>query len=568
MIIRLAIVLQLAYFALAVNFLYDETVWTKHTWPAFKLHFPYQRVLQSAPHTTGFSQVTELGPWREGSYAQHTHSTTAYDYQDTVPDEVLGLLAEIIKCRVCHTLTSSIWHLGTHWLHKTGHGMSDRELTEHMQAMCEILVPRELLKGWAVVQGEATLSGVVVQTFTLQPRKQGSSSPFEHMAVQQACHLLLSNQSTPHEEAPPLPQFLTALKKGFSTYDEKRSSLLSQQDAEAVPSVHGEAASCYDKHEKCPFWASIGECEKNGEYMVEAHTLDGVAVPGHCQLSCATCTLQVPSGLSTESDRALKAFGKRIQAETVKAACNATGSCPLPKTPGSTDGAPSPSPAAAPASAASGDTPRQGQQQQVPTRIMAQEGLQVGIGPLEPGGSRRSIESVTAGWSKHPLGQLIGQQCLFINLGWWSYEVCCLSHINQYHTEKNQLQAAHSLGVYDEDTSALLGAGASMMLDSEDLLPGMKMTKAVVTQYYANGAECQVTEFNEVYHSWDEPTMLRSTELRLACSPDTAAHMVIREPAQCLYIITVYLPGLCHATQAAALNEPITTEGNENFEEL
>ena len=39
-----------------------------------------------------------------------------------------------------------------------------------------------------------------------------------------------------------------------------------------------------------------GECEKNGEYMVESHTSDGTAVPGHCQLSCATCTLQVPSG--------------------------------------------------------------------------------------------------------------------------------------------------------------------------------------------------------------------------------------------------------------------------------
>lgn len=30
--------------------------------------------------------------------------------------------------------------------------------------------------------------------------------------------------------------------------------------------------------------------------------------------------------------------------------------------------------------------------------------------------------------------------------GWWSYEVCCLSHINQFHAEKDQLQAAHSLG--------------------------------------------------------------------------------------------------------------------------
>lgn len=39
-----------------------------------------------------------------------------------------------------------------------------------------------------------------------------------------------------------------------------------------------------------------GECEKNPVYMVEGHTQDGEPVPGHCQLSCATCTLQVPSG--------------------------------------------------------------------------------------------------------------------------------------------------------------------------------------------------------------------------------------------------------------------------------
>lgn len=78
---------------------------------------------------------------------------------------------------------------------------------------------------------------------------------------------------------------------------------------------------------------------------------------------------------------------------------------------------------------------------------------------------------------------LFGYVCL---LSWWIY-----------------------VGEYDEKTSALLGAGASMMLAPEDLLPGMKMTKALVTQYYANGAECEVTEFNEVYHSRDELSMLR-----------------------------------------------------------
>ena len=44
--------------------------------------------------------------------------------------------------------------------------------------------------------------------------------------------------------------------------------------------------------------------------------------------------------------------------------------------------------------------------------------------------------------------------------------------------------------------------------------------------------------------------------------------MVVREPAQCLYIITVYLPALCHAPYAATLNEPIALLPNEKFEEL
>ena len=63
--------------------------------------------------------------------------------------------------------------------------------------------------------------------------------------------------------------------------------------------------------------------------------------------------------------------------------------------------------------------------------------------------------------------------------------------------------------MYDEETSALLGAGESMTLDFEDLLPGMRMTKAIATQYYANGAECKVTEFDPVYHPTDEPVTLR-----------------------------------------------------------
>ena len=49
-------------------------------------------------------------------------------------------------------------------------------------------------------------------------------------------------------------------------------------------------------HSKSQCMHMQGECEKNGEYMVEGHTLAGDPLPGHCQLSCAVCTLQVPSG--------------------------------------------------------------------------------------------------------------------------------------------------------------------------------------------------------------------------------------------------------------------------------
>lgn len=50
------------------------------------------------------------------------------------------MLAEMVKCKACRILTKDTWHLGTNWLHKMGLQMSDQQLTEHMQAMCEITV--------------------------------------------------------------------------------------------------------------------------------------------------------------------------------------------------------------------------------------------------------------------------------------------------------------------------------------------------------------------------------------------------------------------------------------------
>ena len=52
----------------------------------------------------------------------------------------------------------------------------------------------------------------------------------------------------------------------------------------------------------------------------------------------------------------------------------------------------------------------------LPSKIAAQAGLKLSIGPLEHRRPQGSAEALAAEWSKHPLGQLIGEQCLYINL--------------------------------------------------------------------------------------------------------------------------------------------------------
>ena len=71
--------------------------------------------------------------------------------------------------------------------------------------MCPLQVPKLFLKEWAIVQAESTLSGamlppgvipaVIVQTFSLQHRDKAGPTAYEHLAVQQACHQLLTNVS-------------------------------------------------------------------------------------------------------------------------------------------------------------------------------------------------------------------------------------------------------------------------------------------------------------------------------------------------------------------------------------
>ncbi|RCN38768.1 shTK domain protein, partial [Ancylostoma caninum] len=50
--------------------------------------------------------------------------------------------------------------------------------------------------------------------------------------------------------------------------------------------------SCCDHHEWCRFWASVGECKSNREWMSD-----------NCQLACGTCRRGRWSGVGFEPKR-------------------------------------------------------------------------------------------------------------------------------------------------------------------------------------------------------------------------------------------------------------------------
>ena len=62
------------------------------------------------------------------------------------------------------------------------------------------------------------------------------------------------------------------------------------------------------------------------------------------------------------------------------------------------------------------------------------------------------------------------------------------------------------------------------------------MLKRLSVQIYTRGDSCNL--------GGDKETA-RTAEVRIACSPDSQQHLVMREPEQCQYIIVMYDPGVC-----------------------
>ena len=89
MLLRLTVLCHLTCAALALQYLYDETIWTKQTWSAYKLPFPARKILQAAEHKTALNHVSDLGPFSDDSYPQ-TYAGYVSLCQPVVPQISIG----------------------------------------------------------------------------------------------------------------------------------------------------------------------------------------------------------------------------------------------------------------------------------------------------------------------------------------------------------------------------------------------------------------------------------------------------------------------------------------------
>lgn len=69
-----------------------------------------------------------------------------------------------------------------------------------------------------------------------------------------------------------------------------------------------------------------------------------------------------------------------------------------------------------------------------------------GAGTVQLASQHRTIQTLLAVYTCLS-GRGNAHSSVSLLQGWWSYEVCYMSHINQFHAEQNRLKEAHSLGV-------------------------------------------------------------------------------------------------------------------------
>lgn len=168
---------------------------------------------------------------------------------------------------------------------------------------------------------------------------------------------------------------------------------------------------------------------------------------------------------------------------------------------------------------------------------------------------------------ENALWNALGDRCMYLDTGWWSYELCYYGSVIQYHldprTEKPDWII--SLGHFAAAEWKPSNASDSSLFPAGSIVPYIEHT-------LVDGNVCMLTGEQGVgvaVQGGGEPieedqvgdVVRRSTSLRFMCSPDKHLHMVVTEPKQCRYVVELYMKDLCVETEMVPHHrEPVVVE--------
>ncbi|KAK9098534.1 hypothetical protein Syun_025579 [Stephania yunnanensis] len=128
--------------------------------------------------------------------------------------------------------------------------------------------------------------------------------------------------------------------------------------------------------------------------------------------------------------------------------------------------------------------------------------------------------------------EVLKEECLYRQEGWWSYEFCYHKQLRQFHVEDDKAVQEFVLGVYDAEATAAFNQNHSDVSILKD--PRSKdASQRYHAHQYTNGTICDLT---------GQP---RATEVRFVCSEPRVMISSITELSTCKYALTIQSPMLC-----------------------
>jgi len=141
-------------------------------------------------------------------------------------------------------------------------------------------------------------------------------------------------------------------------------------------------------------------------------------------------------------------------------------------------------------------------------------------------------------------GFLAGENCVQGGTGYWRHELCYRKYARQFHREKDGIQIAISLGLWNEDEHK------KWVVRN----PSKKVKRALsISNMYTGGDHCEANSHP------------RSVEVKLKCKSDGDPHSVsiyLLEPETCEYIMGVESPLFCNLIDKASADGLLPAKSN------